>query len=70
MNTSWHLDKRLQHFRLMHDLAEMRRGDFLLAFRHQHDVHRRLASGGLQRMQRGEKRGLRALSDWSRRGRS
>jgi len=34
----------------MHHLAEMRRADLLLSFGYQHDVDRRLAAGGLERM--------------------
>ena len=45
----------------MHELSNVRRTDLLLAFRHQHQVHRHLLSRAANRMQRREERRLRSL---------
>src|SRR5208337_4366667 len=42
----------------VHDLGKMRRCDFLLAFRNQHQIYRRLPAGGAEDMKRGKKRRL------------
>ncbi len=39
----------------------MRRGDFLFAFRHKHQVHRKLAAGATNRVQRRKERGFGTL---------
>ncbi|HEY0340624.1 MAG TPA: hypothetical protein VGC34_07470 [Steroidobacteraceae bacterium] len=45
----------------MHHLAEMRRADLLLSFRHQHDIHRRLTARGFERVECGKPGRLRSL---------
>ena len=45
----------------MHELADVRRADLLLAFRDQHQVHRHLLAGAANGVQRREERRLRTL---------
>ena len=61
MNTPTHFRERRLHFRLVHDLPDVRRTNFLFAFRHHHQVHRHLFARALDRMQRREKRRFRSL---------
>ena len=55
------LRQRGAHFGREHDLREVRRADFFLAFRDQHQVDGNLAAGAADRMQRREERRLRAF---------
>src|ERR1700681_2861083 len=42
----------------MHDLRKVRRTDFFFAFRREYEVHRNLAPGAANRVQRRQKRSL------------
>ncbi len=53
--------ERLFDLRLVHDLAEMRRADFLFALRDEDEVDRQLAPGGFHRVQRFEEGRLRTF---------
>ena len=49
------------HFRLAHDLPNMRRTDFLFAFRHHHEVNRQFLPRAADRVQRRQKRRFRSF---------
>ncbi len=57
-NPGGFLERRL-HFGLARDLPEVRRTNFLFAFRDHDQIHRHLLVGALDRMQRREQGGLR-----------